>query len=99
MIEREPHPYARELEIGRLIARRAGELALSYWGKGIGFDSKADASPVTVADRETERLISSMIEENFPEDGLLGEEGSRKDSGSGRRWIIDPIDGTRDFVR
>ena len=99
VIEQTSHPYARELEVGRRIARRAGELALGYWGKGIGFDSKSDDSPVTVADREAERLIARMIEENFPEDGLLGEEGSRKESGNGRRWIIDPVDGTRDFVR
>src|SRR5579872_165621 len=99
MTERASNPYARELEVGRLIARRAGELALRYWGKGIAFDSKADDSPVTVADRETERLIAGMIEENFPDDGLLGEEGSRKESHNGRRWIIDPVDGTRDFVR
>ena len=91
--------YTKELEIGQTIARRAGELALGYWGKGIGFESKADASPVTIADRESERLIAAMIEEHFPGDGLLGEEGSRKESASGRRWIIDPIDGTRDFVR
>ena len=40
-----------------------------------------------------------VLEEAFPEDGILGEEGARKESKSGRRWIIDPIDGTRDFVR
>jgi len=99
MIEHPSNPLAKELEIGRLIARRAGELALRYWGKGIGFEAKADDSPVTVADREAERLIAGMIEENFPEDGLLGEEGARKESRNGRRWIIDPVDGTRDFVR
>jgi histidinol phosphatase-like enzyme (inositol monophosphatase family) len=91
--------FSRELEIGRTIARRAGEHALRYWGKGIGFESKADASPVTLADKESERLIASLIAENFPDDGMLGEEGSRKDSGNGRRWIIDPVDGTRDFIR
>src|SRR5438552_10536766 len=91
--------FSRELDIGRTIARRAGENALRYWGKGIGFESKADASPVTHADQEGERLIASLLAEHFPEDGLLGEEGARKDSGNGRRWIIDPVDGTRDFIR
>src|SRR5579872_1086885 len=99
MAERQSNSFAKELEIGRAIARRAGELALRYWGKGIGFEAKADDSPVTVADREAERLIAGMIEENFPDDGMLGEEGSRKESRNGRRWIIDPVDGTRDFVR
>src|SRR5215831_11753292 len=91
--------FSRELEIGRTIARRAGENALRHWGKGIGFESKADASPVTMADKEGEQLIASLLAEHFPDDGLLGEEGARKDSGNGRRWIIDPVDGTRDFIR
>ena len=91
--------YSKELDLGRMIAKRAGELALSYWGKGISFEAKSDLSPVSAADREGERLIASLVEEHFPGDGLLGEEGARKDTGSGRRWIIDPVDGTRDFVR
>ena len=91
--------FSKELEIGRTIARRAGEAALRYWGKGIAVESKADESPVTVADREGERLIARLVEEHFPADGLLGEEGAYKDSSNGRRWIIDPVDGTRDFVR
>ena len=62
-------------------------------------DTKSDASPVTIADRECERFIAGSLEAAFPEDGLLGEEGSSKVSRNGRRWIIDPIDGTRDFVR
>jgi histidinol phosphatase-like enzyme (inositol monophosphatase family) len=91
--------FSKELDLGRSIARRAGEVALRYWGKGIGFESKSDQSPVTVADREGEQLIARLVAEYFPGDGMLGEEGTRKDSGNGRRWIIDPVDGTRDFVR
>jgi hypothetical protein len=51
------------------------------------------------ADRECEQFIARELERAFPDDGLLGEEGAQKPSRSGRRWIIDPIDGTRDFVR
>src|SRR5208337_4308443 len=91
--------FSRELDVCQLIARRAGELALGYWDKGIVFEEKPDESPVTVADRESERLIARLVEEHFPGDGLLGEERARKESASGRRWIADPIDGTRDFVR
>jgi histidinol-phosphatase len=87
------------LDIGSTIAKRAGVLALQYWRSGVQAETKADASPVTIADKQCERLISSLLEEAFPEDGLLGEEGSIKESRNGRRWIIDPIDGTRDFVR
>jgi histidinol phosphatase-like enzyme (inositol monophosphatase family) len=91
--------FEHELETAKRAARCAGELALGYWNKGIQAESKADDSPVTIADRENERLIAGLFEEAFPEDGLLGEEGCNKASRSGRRWIIDPIDGTRDFVR
>jgi fructose-1,6-bisphosphatase/inositol monophosphatase family enzyme len=92
-------PFARELEVARAAARRAGELALGYQRNGVTAESKADESPVTIADREAEKLIASILKEAFPEDGLLGEEGATGDAPSGRRWIIDPIDGTRDFSR
>ncbi len=89
----------REIELARNIAQRSAELALRRQSEGLRIESKADESPVTNADRECEQLICAAIEEAFPEDGILGEEGARKPSRSGRRWIIDPIDGTRDFVR
>src|ERR1043166_8781242 len=88
-----------ELELARVLAEQGGAIALRYWNTGLQPEMKSDASPVTIADRECERFISCSLEEAFPEDGLLGEEGATKDSRSGRRWIIDPIDGTRDFVR
>jgi histidinol-phosphatase len=91
--------YEKELAFGRDIARRAGELALRYREGGIGHEVKSDESPVTIADRECEKLIVSAIAEAFPNDGILGEEGSTKDTGNGRKWIVDPIDGTRDFIR
>jgi histidinol-phosphatase len=89
----------KEFETGCSIARQAGEIALRYYRTGIAFESKSDDSPVTRADRECEQFIARELERAFPEDGLLGEEGAQKASHSGRRWIIDPIDGTRDFVR
>jgi len=93
------HVYARELEVARDLTRRAGEIALRYYRRDVAVETKPDLSPVTVGDRETERYLAAALEEAFPGDGLLGEEGARKESRSGRRWIIDPIDGTRDFVR
>jgi histidinol phosphatase-like enzyme (inositol monophosphatase family) len=89
----------RELEIARTVAVRAGHLALKHQREGVKAESKMDLSPVTLADRECERLIAGALDEAFPADGLLGEEGAVKKSASGRRWIIDPIDGTREFVR
>lgn len=77
----------------------SAELALRHQKTGISAENKPDDSPVTIADKECEKLIAKMLEESFPDDGILGEEGSSKESKNGRRWIIDPIDGTRDFVR
>ncbi len=91
--------YDQELAFGRDIARQAGELALRYRQGSIGHEVKADESPVTIADKECEKLITGAIEKNFPYDGLLGEEGALKESTNQRKWIVDPIDGTRDFIR
>jgi histidinol-phosphatase len=92
-------PFERELEVARDAAKRAGELALSYQRQGVIAEEKEDESPVTIADREAEKLIVRLLTEAFPDDGLLGEEGAGREAKSGRRWIIDPIDGTRDFSR
>ena len=78
--------------------KKAAELALSHQ-PNIVAEAKPDKSPVTQADRECEQMIARMLTEAFPEDGVFGEEGARADTRSGRRWIIDPIDGTRDYVR
>ena len=92
-------PYQQELESAIRIARRAGEVALRYYEGKFREEEKADHSPVTIADRECEKLISQLLTEEYPQDGILGEEGASLPSRSGRRWLIDPIDGTRDFVR
>jgi histidinol phosphatase-like enzyme (inositol monophosphatase family) len=92
-------PFRQEIETARRIADLSAKLALRHQKTGISAENKPDDSPVTIADKECEKLIARMLEETFPEDGILGEEGSRKESKNGRRWIIDPIDGTRDFVR
>ena len=91
--------YERELEKALQITRTAGELALDHFRRGAPAEEKEDASPVTAADRECEQLIQRLLEESFAGDGILGEEGASALSRSGRRWLIDPIDGTRDFVR
>src|SRR5277367_3004198 len=91
--------FEDELKTGREIARRAGELALTYRKKGIDYDAKSDDSPVTIADRECEKLIATERQKAFPADGMLGEEGALRESTNGRKWIVDPIDGTRDFIR
>ncbi len=92
-------PFEREVELAKLLAQEAGALALDYQRRGITPELKLDESPVTAADRACEKLIAEGITREFPEDGVLGEEGTNRETRSGRRWIIDPIDGTKDFVR
>jgi histidinol phosphatase-like enzyme (inositol monophosphatase family) len=86
------------LEVATEAAKKAAELALRYQPEIVA-ETKPDKSPVTQADRECERMIARMLAGAFPGDGILGEEGARAESQNGRRWIIDPIDGTRDYVR
>jgi histidinol-phosphatase len=90
--------WSKELEVAVAAAKEAALLALRLQ-PNIVAETKEDNSPVTQADRECERLIAGMLSEAFPGDGLLGEEGARSESTNGRKWIVDPIDGTRDFVR
>lgn len=84
------------------LARRAGDITLKYFqNPDLAVEAKADESPVTVADRETERFLRDEIERLFPGDAVMGEEfGEDKGTGAagGRRWIVDPIDGTKSFV-
>ncbi len=80
-------------------ARRGGQVALQYFDRDITVEWKADVSPVTVADRETEMLLRDILTQAFPGDGFLGEEYGDTPGTTGYRWIIDPIDGTRSFVR
>jgi len=91
--------FAKEIETARRIADLSAQLALRHQKSGLFAETKPDDSPVTIADKESEKLIAKMLEEAYPDDGILGEEGSSKLSRNGRCWIIDPIDGTRDFVR
>ena len=66
---------------------------------GITAEPKLDGSPVTAADKKCEAVIAATLKAAFPDDGLFGEEGANAESRNGRRWIIDPIDGTRDYLR
>lgn len=90
--------WERELETALELVKAASSVALAHFGN-VSAEAKADDSPVTAADRECERLIAGRLAEAFPADGVFGEEGANRNGTSGRRWIIDPIDGTRDFVR
>ncbi len=80
-------------------AKKGGELATKYFYNLPKVEWKKDASPVTEADRETEKVIRKIISRDYPDHGIHGEELEDKKSASPYRWIIDPIDGTRDYVK
>jgi len=79
-------------------AEAASAIAMDYFHGDLEVEMKADASPVTVADRACEQAIRDVLLEHFPDHAIYGEEYGR--SGNGRcLWLIDPIDGTRSFIR
>jgi len=88
----------KELQFALRAARRAGDIALQWYQTDVTVETKSDASPVTVADRTAEQELRGLIAAEFPDDGILGEEFGEKPGKSGRRWILDPVDGTKSFI-
>jgi inositol-phosphate phosphatase/L-galactose 1-phosphate phosphatase/histidinol-phosphatase len=80
------------------LADAAGAVIRPYFRASHGLETKADASPVTLADREAEAAMRKLIEARFPDDAIIGEEYGVREGTSGRAWVLDPIDGTRAFI-
>lgn len=81
------------------LARAAGQLTLQWFRRAdLTVDAKDDGTPVTAADRAAERFVREHLEAHHPADGILGEEEAPTPGTSGRRWILDPIDGTKAFT-
>lgn len=89
----------RLLDFALDLAVDAGRATLGHFQSGLRPEFKADASPVTEADREAEELMRGRIEAAFPDHGVLGEEFGEANPGAEWRWILDPIDGTKSFMR
>jgi len=89
------------LDFAAQTAYEAGRLTLGYFRTGtMRPELKPDDTPVTDADREAEKLIRARIEARYPGHAVVGEEyGAEEGTDAGRRWIVDPIDGTKAFVR
>ncbi|XXK30754.1 inositol monophosphatase family protein [Rhodobacteraceae bacterium nBUS_24] len=88
-------------KIVETIARKAGNLALSHFHKlgTLPVEAKGHLDLVTVADQQIEAFITQALITAFPDDGVFGEEGASRQGDSGRIWVVDPIDGTFNFVR
>ncbi len=87
------------LEAALEVARIASLVALRYYKQDFVVETKGDGSPVTLADRAAEQVAREWIHARFPADGILGEEFGETPGASRRRWLLDPIDGTKSFVR
>ena len=89
-----------DLELAERAARAAGEVLMSYFGRAVeGLSLKTSPTdPVSDADREAETTIREILLNDRPEDGLIGEEGSHEAPANGRTWIVDPLDGTVNFL-
>jgi len=91
--------YDRELAIALKAAKEAGAVQRTFEKKLPPVELKADLSPVTDVDRQCEALIRGNLLSEFPRDGFYGEESPRIAGNSKRQWIVDPLDGTRPYLR
>lgn len=92
--------FSKELETAEQAVREAGEIIMSLYGKDYRITEKGKGNPVTTADLEANRRIQEIILGRFPEDGWLSEENqdNLKRLDSARVWVVDPIDGTKEFI-
>ena len=92
--------YAADLELVRKIGAAADKVSMArFLAQDLVIETKPDATPVTDADKATEKCIREILEAERPEDGIIGEEFGSDITGKSRYWVIDPIDGTKSFLR
>lgn len=95
-----PDPNLKDmLAVATEAAYIAGRRTLAYFNTGVAVDTKSDDSPVTIADREAELMVRGIIKKHFPTHSIVGEEHGRDDGDPDFSWYVDPIDGTKSFVR
>ncbi|GLQ46966.1 histidinol-phosphatase [Dyella lipolytica] len=87
------------LQAAREAAEAAAEVIRHYWRRGVDVEIKSDATPVTIADREAEQAIRAVLGRAMPEASIYGEEFGLDGDGDGLLWLVDPLDGTKSFVR
>ena len=87
-----------DIAFAKRLADAAGAAIRPYFRAEFGLETKADTSPVTLADRAAEAAIRAILESERPGDGIIGEEYGTTRESAARQWVIDPIDGTRSFI-
>ncbi|MDE7546910.1 histidinol phosphate phosphatase [Acetobacter fabarum] len=86
------------VDVAIMLAETARSVVRPWFRRGVGVESKKDASPVTVADRTAERVMRAILAERLPEHGVFGEEFGQDNAQADYQWLLDPVDGTRAFV-
>lgn len=94
-----PMQLETALSAAREAAQAAAEVIRHYWNRGVAVEIKSDATPVTVADREAEQAIRKVLHDALPEAAIYGEEFGLDGARDGLLWLVDPLDGTKSFVR
>lgn len=94
-----PDIAATALTAAREAAAAAAEVIRHYWRRGVEVELKSDATPVTVADREAEQAIRKVLQAALPQAAIYGEEFGLAGERGGLLWLVDPLDGTKSFVR
>ncbi len=86
------------IDFSKELARASGEVIMTYFRSDISVETKADNSPVTIADRQAEEIMREMIMKAFPTHGIIGEEFGNHNEDAEYQWVLDPIDGTKSFI-
>ena len=90
---------AAALAAAREAAAAAAEVIWHYWRRGVEVELKSDATPVTICDREAEQAIRKILQASLPQAAIYGEEFGLDGERGGLLWLVDPLDGTKSFVR
>jgi len=85
-------------EFMRVLADESGSIIKGYFRNNVPTETKADMTPVTLADKKAEEKMRELIMKHFPEHGIIGEEFGRHNENGEYQWVLDPIDGTKSFV-
>ena len=85
-------------EFSKLLALKSAAIIKKYFRTNVNIERKDDESPVTIADKRAEEIMREMIQKEFPEHGILGEEFGELNPTVEYKWILDPIDGTKSFI-
>lgn len=86
------------VDFTKQLAQASGDIINSYFRQAVAVESKADQSPVTIADKQAEEIMREMIMKEFPAHGIIGEEFGKHNESASYQWVLDPIDGTKSFI-